>query len=163
MGAKITRPLRGLLSRVSAITCRPADDAGVLGMLHATFIRRRHTNAHCLSPCMHGLTNAAYRGLEHVLDRDMVVDTTLVGTVLNGLVQASRIPWHRAFACFDVSALRVARGLASFAHRTSIVPHVQNEKRCVHRLARGLNAKTTRDTNTRVKSCHFFVADRVVR
>ena len=42
------------------------------------------------------------RGLEYVLDRDMVVDTTLVGTVLNGLVQASnlkhgicRISWRR--------------------------------------------------------------------
>ncbi|CAN0492010.1 unnamed protein product, partial [Ectocarpus sp. 8 AP-2014] len=30
-----------------------------------------------------------YRGLDYVLDREMVVDTTLVGTVLNGLVQVS--------------------------------------------------------------------------
>ena len=29
------------------------------------------------------------RGLDYVLDREMVVDTTLVGTVLNGLVQVS--------------------------------------------------------------------------
>lgn len=32
-----------------------------------------------------------FRGLEYVLDRDMVVDTTLVGTVLNGLSQASAL------------------------------------------------------------------------
>lgn len=30
-----------------------------------------------------------FRGLEYVLNQDMVVDTTLVGTVLNGLSQVS--------------------------------------------------------------------------
>ncbi|CAN0042899.1 unnamed protein product [Ascophyllum nodosum] len=46
-----------------------------------------------------------FRGLDYVLDRDMVVDTTLVGTVLNGLSQVAGSTSKAEFACGVIRGL----------------------------------------------------------
>ena len=59
------------------------------GLAHGTYLSLPpHTSRHTdNNRSLHGRTRSCRRGLEYVLDRDNVVDTTLVGTVLNGLVQ----------------------------------------------------------------------------
>ena len=54
------------------------------------FSRREYLRGSSLLVTNAGTFDSHCRGLEFVLDRDMVVDTTLVGTVLNGLVQVSQ-------------------------------------------------------------------------
>lgn len=87
--------LEAFLCFTSATHCQlptvhaPAGDS--VGVAHRWYLpfpphTSRHTNTH---RSLGGRPHSCLRGLEHVLDRDMVVDTTLVGTVLNGLVQAS--------------------------------------------------------------------------
>ncbi|CAM9717799.1 unnamed protein product, partial [Laminaria digitata] len=61
------------------------------------------------------------RGLEFVLDRDMVVDTTLVGTVLNGLVQVAGSTSKADFAC---GLIRGLGGNLSLVDRTAFAKEV---------------------------------------
>ncbi|CAM9131219.1 unnamed protein product, partial [Ectocarpus sp. 4 AP-2014] len=62
-----------------------------------------------------------YRGLDYVLDREMVVDTTLVGTVLNGLVQVAGSTSKADFAC---GVIRGLGGNLSIADRNSFAKEV---------------------------------------
>ncbi|CAM9408681.1 unnamed protein product, partial [Ectocarpus fasciculatus] len=62
-----------------------------------------------------------YRGLDYVLDREMVVDTTLVGTVLNGLVQVAGSTSKADFAC---GVIRGLGGNLSLADRNSFAKEV---------------------------------------
>lgn len=98
----------------------------------------------CVLCVMYTMFFLLCRGLEYVLDRDMVVDTTLVGTVLNGLSQASVCRAWRLFvqrksrrfevthATVDVESFTYSRGAGRFGSLTLSVLLATSDVICRH-------------------------------
>lgn len=76
-------PLHSATALLTGFKCCSSSVVGVL--------RNKHNQSDCRFRVCIALTLCAVerRGLDYVLEKDMVVDTTLVGTVLNGLSQVS--------------------------------------------------------------------------